>query len=79
MFEIQNAGSVLIELQHVRTALEENTETVRLVSPGGVGKPPEGVVFTFNSEGRLKSLKLIFKGGRFGQDRSILCAGLLRK
>jgi hypothetical protein len=76
IFEIRDTGKILMEIWNVRNALEQNLDTVKMSTPGTVGRPAEGVVISRGSNGAMQSLKLMFKGGRRGHDRAVNCGNL---
>ena len=79
VFEIRNAEKLLMETRNVENALKQQSDTVKMPSPGSSGKPAEIVVMTRGGDGAMQSLrlKLVWPGQH--REKSITCGDLLKK
>ena len=78
-FEIRGIDKILMENRNIQKALEKKSDNIRLITPGGPGKPAEIVFMTLGEDRSLKSLKLVRKWGQQQREQSAVCGELVKK
>lgn len=79
VFEIRGIDKLLMENRNIQKALEKKSDSIRLLTPGGAGKPAEIVFITLGEDRSLKSLKLMRKWGQQQKEQSAVCGELAKK
>lgn len=79
VFEIRDIDKISMETRNIQKALEKKSDSIRLITPGGAGKPAEIVFITLGEDRSLKSLKLLRKWGQQQKEQSAVCGELVKK
>ncbi len=79
VFEIRDIDKILMETRNIQKALERQSDSIRLITPGGAGKPAEIVFIILGEDRSLKSLKLLRKWGQQQKEQSAVCGELAKK
>jgi hypothetical protein len=79
-FEIPNFDKLLMETRNVEQALEQKSDTVKMMTPGSSAeKPVEVVVMKLGGDGNMRSLTLKRLWRQQHREKSVTCGYLSKK